>query len=103
MRSVLVETDDSPQMKLYALSALGLFDCIYEIDTVSMTNYRSKRSSVNTFTIPKEKLYKQANQILNPTTELSFNGGGGRCQFCRAKVDCREKSQCQHGACQAQS
>lgn len=36
-RGVLVEADDNPQMKLYALGALELFDCIYDIDTVSMT------------------------------------------------------------------
>ena len=39
-RGVLVEADDNPQMKLYALGALELFDCIYDIDTVSMTIYQ---------------------------------------------------------------
>lgn len=38
-RGVLVEADDNTQMKLYALGALELFDCIYDIDTVSMTIY----------------------------------------------------------------
>lgn len=50
-RGVLVEADDKPQMKLYALGALDLFDCIYDIDTVSMTIYQPRRSNVSTFTI----------------------------------------------------
>ena len=43
-RGVLVEADDNPQMKLYALGALELFDCIYDIDTVSMTIYQPRPS-----------------------------------------------------------
>lgn len=58
-RGVLVEADDNPQMKLYALGALELFDCIYDIDTVSMTIYQPRRSNVSTFTIPKDELIEE--------------------------------------------
>ena len=70
-RGVLVEADDNPQMKLYALGALELFDCIYDIDTVSMTIYQPRRSNVSTFTIPKDELYEWADQVLAPTAELA--------------------------------
>lgn len=93
----LVEADDNPQMKLYALGALELFDCIYDIDTVSMTIYQPRRSNVSTFTIPKDELYEWADQVLAPTAELAFNGDGEYhcgewCQFCKAKADCRERA-----------
>lgn len=96
-RGVLVEADDNPQMKLYALGALELFDCIYDIDTVSMTIYQPRRSNVSTFTIPKEELYEWADQVLAPTAELAFNGDGEYhcgewCQFCKTKTDCRERA-----------
>ena len=96
-RGVLVEADDNPQMKLYALGALELFDCIYDIDTVSMTIYQPRRSNVSTFTIQKEELYEWADQVLAPTAELAFNGDGEYrcgewCQFCKAKADCRERA-----------
>ena len=96
-RGVLVEADDNPQMKLYALGALELFDCIYDIDTVSMTIYQPRRSNVSTFTIPKDELYEWADRVLNPTAELAFNGDGEYhcgewCQFCKAKADCRERA-----------
>jgi hypothetical protein len=35
-QGVLVEAEDNPQMKLYALGALELFDGIYDIRSVSM-------------------------------------------------------------------
>ena len=96
-RGVLVEADDNPQMKLYALGALELFDCIYDIDTVSMTIYQPRRSNVSTFAIPKDELYEWADQVLAPTAELAFNGDGEYhcgewCQFCKAKADCRERA-----------
>ena len=96
-RGVLVEADNNPQMKLYALGALELFDCIYDIDTVSMTIYQPRRSNVSTFTIPKEELYEWADRVLTPTAELAFNGDGEYhcgewCQFCKAKADCRERA-----------
>lgn len=69
-RGVLVEADENPQMKLYALGALELFDCIYDISTVSMTTYQPRRSNVSTFTVPKEELYNWAD---NATVTVSLN------------------------------
>ena len=46
-RGVLVEAEDNPQMKLYALGALEIFDCLYDIDTVSMTIYQPRRANVS--------------------------------------------------------
>ena len=96
-RGVLVEAEDNPQMKLYALGALELFDCIYDIDTVSMTIYQPRRSNVSTFTIQKETLCEWAGKVLAPAAELAFKGDGEYrcgewCQFCKAKADCRERA-----------
>jgi hypothetical protein len=44
-QGVLVSAEDNPQMKLYALGALDLFDGIYDIDMVSMTIYQPHRSN----------------------------------------------------------
>ena len=97
-RGVLVEAEDNPQMKLYALGALELFDCIYDISTVSMTIYQPRRSNVSTFTVPKEELYDWADNVLVPVAELAFEGGGEYrcgewCQFCKAKADCRKRAE----------
>lgn len=97
-RGVLVEAEDNPQMKLYALGALELFDCIYDISSVSMTIYQPRRSNVSTCTVPKDELYDWAESVLTPAAELAFSGGGEYrcgewCQFCKAKADCRKRSE----------
>jgi len=97
-QGVLVEAEDNPQMKLYALGALEIFDGIYDIDTVSMTIYQPRRDNVSTHTVFKESLYQWAEKILRPAAELAFAGGGefncGEwCQFCKAKHDCRARAE----------
>lgn len=97
-RGVLVEAEDNPQMKLYALGALELFDCIYDISSVSMTIYQPRRSNVSTYTVSKDELYDWAENVLTPAAELAFSGGGEYrcgewCQFCKAKADCRKRAE----------
>ena len=96
-RGVLVEAENNPQMMLYALGALELFDCLYDIDTVSMTIFQPRRGNVSTYTIPKADLYEWADTVLAPTAELAWSGEGEYhcgewCQFCKAKADCRERA-----------
>lgn len=97
-QGVLVEAEDNPQMKLYALGALEIFDGIYDIDTVSMTIYQPRRDNVSTHTVFKESLYQWAEETLKPAAELAFAGDGkfncGEwCQFCKAKHDCRARTE----------
>jgi hypothetical protein len=96
-QGVLVEAEDNPQMKLYALGALEIFDGIYDIDTVSMTIYQPRRDNVSTYTVFKESLYQWAEEVLKPAAELAYAGDGefncGEwCMFCRAKAECRERA-----------
>ncbi len=97
-QGVLVNAEENPQMKLYALGALALFDGIYDIDTVSMTIFQPRRENVGTFTVTKEALYQWAENVLKPTARLAFDGGGDYmpgewCQFCRAAVKCRARAE----------
>ena len=96
-RGVLVEAEGNPQMKLYALGALEIFDCLYDIDTVSMTIYQPRRANVSTFTLTRQELLDWAETVLVPTAELAYAGDGEYhcgewCQFCKAKADCRERA-----------
>jgi hypothetical protein len=97
-RGVLVEADDNPQMKLYALGALELFDCIYDIDTVSMTIYQPRRANVSTFTSRKQTSTNGPKRFWSPPqSSLSMETGeyhcGEWCQFCKAKADCRKRAE----------
>ena len=97
-QGVLVEAEDNPQMKLYALGALNLFDSIYDISEVSMTIYQPRRYNISTHAVFKESLYQWADEVLRPAAELAFTGDGDYqcgewCQFCKAKYECRKRAE----------
>ncbi|QGT99530.1 Phage protein [Candidatus Syntrophocurvum alkaliphilum] len=95
---ILVESQDNPQMKLYSLGALELFDDIYDIDNVSMTVYQPRRDNVSTYIVSKENLYQWAEEIIKPAAELAYAGEGNYqcgewCRFCKAKNECRARAE----------
>ncbi|MGI6646810.1 MAG: DUF2800 domain-containing protein [Limnochordia bacterium] len=97
-QGVLVSAEDNPQMKLYALGALEIFDGIYNISEVSMTVYQPRRENVSTCTMSKEDLFEWADDVLRPTAKLAFEGegefrSGEWCRFCRAAVKCRARAE----------
>ena len=97
-QGLLVEAEDNPQMKLYALGALELFDGIYDIDVVAMTIYQPRRENISTHTVFKESLYQWADEVLQPLAQLAFEGSGEYCcgewcRFCRAAVKCRTRAE----------
>lgn len=96
-QGVLVEAENNPQMMLYALGALELFDGIYDVSEVSMTIYQPRRNNISTHTVFKESLYQWAEEILKPAAMLAFAGNGefacGEwCGFCKAKHECRSRA-----------
>ncbi|MDA3130375.1 DUF2800 domain-containing protein [Aliibacillus thermotolerans] len=97
-QGVLVEAENNPQMMLYALGALNLFDAIYDISAVKMTIYQPRRENISTFEIPKTNLIDWAENTLKPKAELAFKGDGEYkpgdwCRFCRASVECRARAE----------
>ena len=97
-RGVLVEAENNPQMQLYALGAMEIFDGIYDIDTVVMTIFQPRRENVSSFSLSKDELYAWAENTLKPIAELAYNGDGQYncgewCQFCKAKTDCRKRAE----------
>ncbi|WP_444644971.1 DUF2800 domain-containing protein [Caproiciproducens sp. R1] len=97
-QGILVDAEDNPQMKLYALGALELFGNLYDIDEISMTIYQPRRENVSTWTISIAALKEWAEQILKPRAILAYNGKGDYCpgewcQFCKAAVKCRARAE----------
>jgi hypothetical protein len=97
-RGVAVYADHNPQMMLYALGALNLFDCLYDIEKVTMTIFQPRLSSISTWTISTEELYQWAEEVLKPKTELAAKGegdfvSGSWCRFCKARNTCRARAE----------
>ena len=97
-QGVLVDAEKNPQMMLYALGALRIFDCLYNITDVSMSIYQPRRENVSTWTISVKELDEWAENTLKPRAELAFKGEGeyfpgSWCQFCKAAVKCRARAE----------
>jgi hypothetical protein len=97
-QGVLVDAVENPQMMLYALGALRLFDSLYDIEHVSMTIYQPRRENISTWTIPISDLREWTENTLVPKAALAFKGEGDYipgswCTFCRAAVKCRARAE----------
>jgi len=97
-QGVLVEAEQNPQMMLYALGALRLFDSLYDIEDVAMTIYQPRRENISTWTISVADLKTWAEEELIPRAKLAFEGKGDFmpgpwCTFCKAAVKCRARAE----------
>ncbi len=94
---VLVDAEDNPQMKLYALGALEIYYSLYDIKEISMTIFQPRRENVSTWTVPVEELKAWAEEELKPKAAKAYQGEGeympgSWCTFCRASSRCRARA-----------
>lgn len=97
-RGVPVYADNNPQMMLYALGALNLFDMLYDIREVCMTIHQPRLESVSSWSIPVQELKGWADEELKPKAELAIKGEGelvpgSHCRFCKARNLCRARAE----------
>ena len=97
-QGIVVEAEHNPQMMLYALGALNIFDGLYDIRTVSMTIYQPRRENISTWSISVADLKDWAENTLKPLAALAFQGKGDYhpgtwCVFCKAAVRCRARAE----------
>jgi hypothetical protein len=96
-KGVEVSAVGNPQMQLYALGALEIFDGIYDIDTVHMTIFQPRKSNVSVYEMEKADLLERADTDLPQKAKLAYEGQGDFhcgewCRFCKAKAECRERA-----------
>ena len=97
-KGVEVSVVDNPQMMLYALGALELFDGIYDIDTVQMAIFQPRRDNVSVCVMAKDDLLQWAHNELMAKAKLAYDGEGefacgDWCRFCKAKASCRKRAE----------
>ena len=97
-KGVEVSAIGNPQMQLYALGALEIFDGIYDIDTVRMTIFQPRKSNISVDQMDKSGLYEWAYTELTRKAQLAYEGQGDFscgewCRFCKAKAECRERAE----------
>lgn len=95
---VPVSAEGNSQMRLYALGAVDMFGELYDIDTVVMTIYQPRLSSISTDMISKTDLLDWAETTLRPLADLAYKGegdlnAGSWCRFCKLRSTCRKRAE----------
>jgi hypothetical protein len=97
-KGVPVSAIDNTQLRLYALGAWSKFKEEYpDIKEVSYTIHQPRLDSISTDGTTVAKLVDWANYFVKPKAKKAWSGSGeflpGEwCQFCRAKAQCRARS-----------
>ena len=96
-KGVQVSAEDNPQMKLYAIGALNLFDSLYDIKTVRMNIFQPRLENISTYEMNVEEITKWAETELKDKAQLAIKGEGEfvpgeHCRFCRARHTCRARA-----------
>ena len=95
-RGVEVSAEENPQMMLYALGALNIYDALYDIDEVVMTIFQLRKYNISSSKKSVEELKNWADTVLKEKAELAFNGlgvvtYGPWCQFSNCNVVLRAR------------
>lgn len=95
---VPVSAEGNSQMRLYALGAVDMFGELYDIDTVVMTIYQPRLTSISMDTISKTDLLDWAENTLRPLADLAYKGegdlnAGSWCRFCKLRSTCRKRAE----------
>ena len=97
-KGVPVSALDNTQLRLYALGAWSKFKAEYpDIKEVSYTIHQPRLDSISTDGTTVAKLVDWANYFVKPKAKKAWSGSGDFlpgewCQFCRAKAQCRARS-----------
>jgi len=96
-QGVEVSAEGNPQLSLYSLGALEIFDGIYDIDKVCVHIFQPRKSNVSRSTMEKADLYEWADTELTQKARLAYEGQGNFscgewCHFCKAKAECKERA-----------
>ena len=96
-KGVAVSAENNPQMMLYALGALSLYDILYDIKTVKMSIVQPRLNSISEWEISAGDLLAWAENVLKPIAALAAKGEGNfkageHCRFCKLKATCRERA-----------
>lgn len=69
-QGVEVSAENNPQMMLYGLGALNIYDALYDIETVKMTIFQPRKYNISTFELGVDKLTTWAETELKEKAEV---------------------------------
>lgn len=97
-KNVPVSAEDNPQLKLYALGAVGEYELFYDIQSIHMHIFQPRnKNGGGTFTTNAQEL-KAWGESIRPTVKMAYMGLGEQkagpwCGFCKAKPICQKHAE----------
>lgn len=90
----MIFAENNPELALFALGALNIFDDIFDIKKISMTVVQPRVFNISTFEMDKEQLIAYGKTQIKPRGDLAFFGGGELlsgeyCTLCNVKNTCK--------------
>lgn len=97
-KNVPVSAEDNPQLKLYALGAVGEYELFYDIQSIHTHIFQPRnKNGGGTFTTNVQEL-KAWGESIRPTVKMAYMGLGEQkagpwCGFCKAKPICQKHAE----------
>lgn len=99
-KGVRVEAAGNPQMRLYALGAYLKYNTLFDFERVCKTIFQPRLSGVQSSSeLTVKELTTWADKVVKPRAKLAYKGEGefkpseDVCKFCRAKAQCRARTE----------
>lgn len=99
-KGVRVEAAGNPQMRLYALGAYLKYNTLFDFERVCKTIFQPRLSGVQSSSeLTVKELTTWADKVVKPKAKLAYKGEGefnpskDVCKFCRAKAQCRVRTE----------
>lgn len=99
-KGVRVMAQDNPQLKLYALGALDIYDYVYDIEEVRLSICQPRLNHYDTWGMSRGALMEWAEGELRQKAKMAWEGkgepvAGSWCRFCRGKGKCSAHARAQ--------
>lgn len=97
-KGVEVFAERNPQLMLYGLGALEVFDMLFGIKTVKLTIVQPRQERIDSWSISSEDLYIWGDDEVKPKAALAYEGKGETkcghwCRWCRVKPLCAKMAE----------
>ncbi|SDX64231.1 DUF2800 domain-containing protein [Salimicrobium album] len=96
-KGIEVSAIDNPQLRLYGLGALDIFDMIEDVHEVAMTIVQPRLNNLSTERLSVAELKTWGEAYVRPRAEEAWNEEGTfvpgeHCRFCKVKNTCKARA-----------
>lgn len=98
-QGVPVLAEENVQLMIYGLGLLQIADILFDIETVELTIVQPRLDSISEWSISADDLRKWGAAVFVPKAEEALSGRGefhpgvDTCRFCKARFQCRARSE----------